>query len=455
LGSRRGCEELILRGRVTVDGQVIRELGTRVDPASRIAVDGEAIRLEPMVYFAVNKPEGYVSTNFDPSGRPRVVDLVPEIPQRVYTVGRLDEDSTGLMILTNDGELANRLAHPRFGVEKLYRALVAGVPGPETLSKLTEGVWLSDGKVRAKRARIAGRQGQATILELVLAEGKKREIRRMLAKLGHKVMSLNRVAVGPITLKGLPAGECRPLTRHEVELLRKVASGVPLSVPGFAADEPSRSRRGAARGGHGDQPAGRGRHGDPQGRQRGHGHGHGQAHGPGRRPGGGRPAGPPRPAARPLGHRAADVDAGPPVQGPVGPPSAGGPPRGPRRPRPDARGAQPVSHGPQEGARGARPGPHDRQRGPRGPKGPAGPGAPPKRPPARPVRPPAPTPAEEPAPRRRIIGLEGPATAAAGGPTAVRKRPVARKPRPPRSALGPRPGRLRPPRPKDDQDDEQ
>ena len=108
------------------------------------------------------------------------------------------------MILTNDGELANRLAHPRYGVEKLYRALVAGLPTPEMLAKLTEGVWLSDGKVRAKRARIVGRQGQATMLELVLAEGKKREIRRMLSKLGHKVMSLNRIAVGPISLKGLP-----------------------------------------------------------------------------------------------------------------------------------------------------------------------------------------------------------------------------------------------------------
>src|SRR5262249_2401581 len=132
---------------------------------------------------------------------------------------------------------------------------------PETLARLTEGVWLSDGKVRAKRARIAGRQGQATVLELVLAEGKKREIRRMLAKLGHKVMSLSRVAIGPITLKGLPVGECRPLTRHEVDLLRQVAAGVALSVPGFGAERESRAPRGPARGRQGDQPAARGRHG--------------------------------------------------------------------------------------------------------------------------------------------------------------------------------------------------
>ena len=241
LGSRRGCEQLILQGRVTINGEVIRQLGTRVDPAkARITVDGETIRLESMVYYAVNKPKGYVSTNSDPSGRPRVVDLLPEIPERVYTVGRLDEASTGLLILTNDGELANQLAHPRYGVEKLYRALVAGLPTPEMMAKLTEGVWLSDGKVRAKRARIVSRQGQATMLELVLAEGKKREIRRMLSKLGHKVMSLNRIAVGPISLKGLSVGECRSLSRHEVELLRKVASGESVAPPRFA--DPTSSR---------------------------------------------------------------------------------------------------------------------------------------------------------------------------------------------------------------------
>jgi 23S rRNA pseudouridine2605 synthase len=245
VGSRRSCEVLIKQGRISVDGQVIRELGTRVDPdKARIAVDGEAIRIESMVYYAVNKPKGYVSTNVDPAGRPRVVDLLPEIPERVYTVGRLDEESTGLMILTNDGELANRLAHPRYGVEKLYRALVAGSPDQETLAKLTAGVWLSDGKLRAKRARLVGRQGQANVLELVLAEGKNREIRRMLAKLGHKVMSLNRVAVGPISMKGLASGEWRSLSRHEVDLLWKVATGASVSLPRFLSGEsPAHTRR--------------------------------------------------------------------------------------------------------------------------------------------------------------------------------------------------------------------
>ncbi len=245
LGSRRGCEQLILQGRVSINGAIVRELGTRVDPATaRIAVDGEPIKLESMVYYAVNKPKGYISTNSDPSGRPRVADLLPEIPERIYTVGRLDEASTGLLLMTNDGELANKLAHPRYGVEKLYRALVAGLPTPEMITKLTEGVWLSDGKVRAKRARIVSRQGQATVLELVLAEGKKREIRRMLSKLGHKVMSLNRIAVGPITLKGLAPGACRPLSKTEIELLQKVAAGIPVAPPRFFdGDSSSRPKR--------------------------------------------------------------------------------------------------------------------------------------------------------------------------------------------------------------------
>ena len=228
LGSRRACEELILQGRVSVDGEVVRQLGTRVDPAvpeSRSTASRSGSSRSSIT--PSTSPRATSRPTSIPSGRPRVVDLLPEIPERVYTVGRLDEDSTGLMILTNDGDLANRLAHPRYGVEKLYRALVAGLPSREMLAKLTEGIWLSDGKVRAKRARIVGRQGQATMLELVLAEGKKREIRRMLSKLGHKVMSLNRIAVGPISLKGLSAGECRPLSRHEVDLLRKVASASP------------------------------------------------------------------------------------------------------------------------------------------------------------------------------------------------------------------------------------
>lgn len=242
VGSRRSCEELILRGRVSVDGKVVRELGTRVNPRkSNIEVDGQSIEPERHVYFAVHKPRGYVSTNSDPSGKPRVLDLLPGVHERIYTVGRLDENSVGLILLMNDGELANKLAHPKFGVEKVYRVVVAGTPTAEVLKKLTEGVWLAEGKVRARRVRIVGKRGDATILEMVLAEGKNREVRRMLAQFGHKVMALTRISVGPIALGGLKAGMCRPLTRREVDLLRKVAAGEEIKP--FDRDRPREHRR--------------------------------------------------------------------------------------------------------------------------------------------------------------------------------------------------------------------
>ncbi len=241
LGSRRACEEFILKGRVTVDGKVVRELGTKVDPRRcKIAVDGEVVRVEPHAYYAVFKPKGYVSTNNDPAGRPRVVDLLPEIPQRVYTVGRLDEMSIGLILLMNDGNLAHKLAHPKYGVEKLYRVVVAGSPPREVLDQLTEGIWLAEGKVRAKKVRAVGKRGDSTILEMVLSEGKNREVRRMLAKLGHKVMSLTRIAVGPVTIKGLTAGQWRPLTSREVEMLRRVASGESIAPFGPEAKRGAR-----------------------------------------------------------------------------------------------------------------------------------------------------------------------------------------------------------------------
>ncbi len=228
---------------MSVNGETVRELGTKVEPGASVAVDGQKVQPEKPVYFAVHKPKGYVSTNNDPSGRPRVVDLLSELPERVYPVGRLDEDSTGLMILTNDGELANRLTHPKFGVEKVYRALVAGSPDPEVIEKLIEGIWLSDGKARARRARFVGKKGEATLIEMVLAEGKNREVRRMLAKIGHKVMSLTRVAVGPISLKGLKVGQSRHLSGKEVDLLRRAAAGEPVPTAQFTDRAAERSGR--------------------------------------------------------------------------------------------------------------------------------------------------------------------------------------------------------------------
>jgi 23S rRNA pseudouridine2605 synthase len=224
VGSRRHCEELIAAGRVSVDGRTVRELGTKVDPGrQRVCVDGEPVRGERHVYWLVNKPRGYLSTSADPDGRPLVLDLVPHISQRVYTVGRLDEASEGLILLTNDGDLAHRLMHPRFGVEKTYLVQVAGAPTPEDLRQLLKGVWLSDGHVRAKKVRRLKAHGDSTWLRIVLSEGRNREIRRMLARLGHKVLRLRRLALGPVLLGTLAVGKSRRLSHDEVEALRQAA----------------------------------------------------------------------------------------------------------------------------------------------------------------------------------------------------------------------------------------
>src|SRR5580692_2026529 len=145
VGSRRHCDDMILHGRVSVDGQRVRELGTRIDETKQeVLVDGQPLKSERLVYWLVNKPRGYLCTNSDPAGRPRAIDLVPHVAQRVYTVGRLDEDSEGLLLLTNDGDLANRLMHPRFGVIKTYLVQVAGKPTRDDLQKLLKGVYLSE-----------------------------------------------------------------------------------------------------------------------------------------------------------------------------------------------------------------------------------------------------------------------------------------------------------------------
>src|SRR5262249_58426162 len=156
--------------------------------------------------------------NHDPAGRPLAVDLVTHVPQRGYTVGRLDEDSEGLLLLTNDGDLAYKLMHPRFGVEKTYHVQVAGNPSREDYDKLLQGVWLSDGHVKAQHVRKIKGQGDSTWVEIVLSEGKNREIRRMLARLGHKVLRLKRTAIGPLLLDRLPKGKSRKV--HADELAR-------------------------------------------------------------------------------------------------------------------------------------------------------------------------------------------------------------------------------------------
>ncbi len=225
LGSRRQCEELILQGRVTVDDRVVRELGSKADPETQeIRVDGERIRPEKPVYFLFYKPKGVLCTNYDPSGRLRVVDFFTGVAQRVFPVGRLDRASEGLMIVTNDGEFANLLTHPRHGVPKTYVVQVAGEPSDEDLKKLTKGIWLSDGRVRADQVRRLKRQGKSRWLEIVLSQGRNRQIRRMLARLGHKVMKLKRTKIGPISDPSLKPGQYRPLRPDELQALREAAA---------------------------------------------------------------------------------------------------------------------------------------------------------------------------------------------------------------------------------------
>jgi 23S rRNA pseudouridine2605 synthase len=225
LGSRRQCEELITAGRVEINRKVITELGSRVDAATQeIRVDGQPLPRTKLFYYAVNKPAGVVSTNSDPAGRMRVIDMVPNSGDiRLFTIGRLDMSSEGLILATNDGELANLLTHPRYGVEKTYRVLVAGRPAPEVLAKLRRGVHLAEGVARAERVEVKSHHKESTMLEIVLREGMNREIRRILAQLGHKVMKLSRIAVGPIRLGDMPVGAVRKLSKEEIAALRNNA----------------------------------------------------------------------------------------------------------------------------------------------------------------------------------------------------------------------------------------
>lgn len=243
LGSRRECETLITTGRVAVDGQTVTELGTKVDPLEQqIRVDGEALRRPRKLYYLVHKPPGVLSTNRDPAGRPRVVDLVPPSPERLYAVGRLDQSSEGLILVTNDGALANQVTHPRYGVSKTYQVLVAGTPAPEALERLLGGVHLAEGLARVDRIEIKAQHAKSTQLEMVLSEGRNREIRRLLARVGHKVLRLRRVAVGGLKLKDLKPGECRRLTHDEVDRLRSAVRMTDAPRPKRPGQKP-RTRR--------------------------------------------------------------------------------------------------------------------------------------------------------------------------------------------------------------------
>ncbi|MFO7280424.1 MAG: pseudouridine synthase [Thermoanaerobacterales bacterium] len=223
IGSRRACEELIAAGRVRVNGEVA-VLGDRADPdADVIEVDGVRIGTrQGLVYYLLNKPRGVVSTASDPQGRPTVVDLVPRRP-RVYPVGRLDADTEGLLLLTNDGDLAHRLTHPSYGVEKEYLAEVAGTPSRGALRRLREGVELDDGPTAPATVSLVGDH----LLRIAVHEGRNRQVRRMCEAVGHPVRRLVRVRIGPLADRRLPPGRWRHLTQQEVRALERAAAARP------------------------------------------------------------------------------------------------------------------------------------------------------------------------------------------------------------------------------------
>ncbi|MFL5889638.1 MAG: pseudouridine synthase [Solirubrobacteraceae bacterium] len=222
VASRRAAEDLIRAGRVTVDGEVVGDLGRQLAGGEEVRVGGELVGgREERAVWLVNKPAGVVSTARDTHGRPTVVSLVPDAGARLYPVGRLDVDTTGLIVVTNDGELANRLMHPRYVVPRTYEATVRGGPvGEGALRALRAGVRLEDGVTAPASVRALGPDR----LELVMHEGRKRQVRRMCEAVGHPVVALRRVAFGPLRLGSLPEGEARRLEAAEVEALRTAAT---------------------------------------------------------------------------------------------------------------------------------------------------------------------------------------------------------------------------------------
>ena len=266
VASRRACETLITSGRVTVNGEVQRELGSRIDPESDdVRVDGVVVQLDVSKrYFVLNKPRGVVSTMHDENGRPDLREFTDEVEDRLYNVGRLDTDTSGLLILTNDGELAHRLAHPSFGVQKTYIAKVRGRVTPALIQQLKDGVELADGPIRADRAKLlpGGSSSAHSLVEVTLHSGRNRIVRRMLAEVGHPVVELVRRQFGPLHLGTLRVGELRELSAGERgALLSAVEDGGAGEGAGSGGAERSR-RRGEITGGRpGDGKGARGMRG--------------------------------------------------------------------------------------------------------------------------------------------------------------------------------------------------
>lgn len=218
-GSRRDCEKLIEDGRVYVNGKLVTKMGFKVDPArDKVTLDGERVKPEEKVYWVLNKPSGTICTNSDERGRPRVVDLVPDRTNRIYTVGRLDAESRGLILLTNDGGIANIICHPRYRIEKVYQVAVRGRVDRAQVARIEAGVWLSEGKTSPAKVQPVGYNAKRneSLIEMTVFEGRNREVRRVLARVGLNVRRLQRVRIGPLALGDLPPGASRRLDPKEL-----------------------------------------------------------------------------------------------------------------------------------------------------------------------------------------------------------------------------------------------
>jgi 23S rRNA pseudouridine2605 synthase len=226
IASRREAERMLIEGRVSVNGKIVGTLGFKADPSKdRIKVDGKRLApFEPKVILLLNKPRGCLSTVKDPKGRPTVMDLLKNVKWRIYPVGRLDFDAEGLLLLTNDGDLAYRLSHPRFSVSKTYLVKVAGVPEEKKLVQLRKGVMLEDGEARAVSCSLIREREKNSWVRVVVTEGRNHLVKRMFSAIGHPVLKLKRIEYGPVQLKDLPFGQCRTLTPEEVRKLRKISS---------------------------------------------------------------------------------------------------------------------------------------------------------------------------------------------------------------------------------------
>lgn len=223
MASRRKAEEMITAGRVSLNGETVIELGTKVEPGDVVYCDGQPVEPEPLEHHLLNKPRGTVSSVSDPQRRRTIVELVPSAV-RLFPVGRLDIDTTGLIILTNDGDLAHRLMHPRFQVDKVYSAEVEGVPDEAELQNLRQGIMLEEGYTSPAQARVVEIINGHSLVEIVIHEGRKRQVRRMFEAIGHPVVRLHRKKYAMLTDEGLGPGESRPLSEEEVSQLRRLVS---------------------------------------------------------------------------------------------------------------------------------------------------------------------------------------------------------------------------------------